>query len=207
MIKKILLLTILIAFTYSSNAQNISFGPVIGGVFYQSNNNNGHYQFVTNTNNNSLASSINFGAYLEYSFNEKIGLKNELTLNGKELIYQNENFVSPIVNFKFIDLSSNLKYDFGNEYRKGFYLLFGPRLSFMTKVPSNKNNLNGSFNKLNFGLQLGLGQRILKYVDLQGKVDYGLSPFFKSATDNSHKSSFFGAYISCNLDLERLINI
>lgn len=204
------LLIFFIAFTFSSKAQKISYGPVIGIVYYHSNNNNGTQQFLTVDNDNGLKSTINFGAYLEYQLNKRFGLKNQLTFHNKNLTYKlttvSYTNTSPTIDFTFFDLSSNLKYDFGNGYRKGFYLLFGPRFSFMAKEPSIEENIDGTFNKLNIGLQLGIGQRFLKFIDLQAKLDYGISPFFKSTLESSHNSSFFGAYLSCNLDLERIIN-
>ncbi len=193
--KKINLCLIFILFFANSQAQNLSYGALIGGNFYQSNNNNGSDQFLSDAN----PFAINLGGYLEYNFNKNIGVKTDLTFNKKELSFKNSN------NFKlnFIDISPNLKYDFGNEYRKGFYMIIGPRFSFLTNAEVDGNDASNIFNKTNIGLQLGLGQRIFNYIDIQGKFDYGLTPFFEN---NNNKSKFFGAYISLNVDLEKIIN-
>jgi opacity protein-like surface antigen len=193
--RKINLCLIFTLFFTISKAQNLSYGALIGGNFYQSNNDSSSNQFLSDAN----PFAINLGGYLEYNFNENIGVKTDLTFNKKELSYENS------TNFKlnFIDISPNLKYDFGNEYRKGFYMLIGPRFSFLTKAEVDGTDASDIFNKTNIGLQLGLGQRIFNYIDIQGKFDYGITPFFEN---DNNKSKFFGAYISLNVDLEKIIN-
>ena len=193
--KKINLCLIFILFFTNSQAQKLSYGALIGGNFYQSNNDSSSNQFLSDAN----PFAINLGGYLEYNFNENIGVKTDLTFNKKELSYENS------TNFKlnFIDVSPNLKYDFGNEYRKGFYMLIGPRFSFLTNAEVEGEDASDIFNKTNIGLQLGLGQRIFNYIDIQGKFDYGITPFFEN---ENNKSKFFGAYISLNVDLEKIIN-
>jgi hypothetical protein len=193
--KKINLCLILILFCTISKAQSLSYGVLIGGNFYQSNNNSSSNQFISDAN----PFAINLGGYLEYNFNKNLGIKTDLTFNKKELNFENtSNF-----NLNFIEITPNLKYDFGNEYRKGFYMLIGTRFSFLTNAEVENNDASDIFNKTNIGLQLGLGQRIFNYVDIQGKFDYGITPFFES---NNTKSKFFGAYISLNVDLEKIIN-
>ena len=193
--KTINLCLIFTLFFTISKAQNLSYGALVGGNFYHSNNDNSQNQFISDGN----TFAINLGGYLEYNFNENIGIKTELTINKKELSYENS------ANFKlnFIEISPNLKYDFGNEYRKGFYMLIGPRLSFLTKAEVEGSDATDIFKKTNIGLQLGLGQRIFKFIDVQGKFDYGVTPFFEK---DDNKSKFFGAYISLNVDLEKLLN-
>ena len=178
--KKINLCLIFILFFTNSQAQKLSYGALIGGNFYQSNNDSSSNQFLSDAN----PFAINLGGYLEYNFNENIGVKTDLTFNKKELSYENS------TNFKlnFIDISPNLKYDFGNEYRKGFYMLIGPRFSFLTNAEVEGEDASDIFNKTNIGLQLGLGQRIFNYIDIQGKFDYGITPFFEN---ENNKSKFF----------------
>lgn len=193
--KKINLCLIFILFFTNLQAQNLSYGPLIGGNFYQSNNDSSANQFISDAN----PFAINLGGYLEYNFNENIGIKTDLTFNKKELSYKSA------TNFRlnFIDVSPNFKYDFGNEYRKGFYIIVGPRFSFLTNAEVEGEDASDIFNKTNIGVQLGLGQRIFNYIDIQGKFDYGITPFFEI---ESNKSKFFGAYISLNVDLEKIIN-
>jgi opacity protein-like surface antigen len=188
-------LCLIILFSTFSKAQNLSYGVLIGGNFYQSNNNGSSNQFASDGN----PFALNLGGYLEYNFNENIGIKTEVTFNKKELKYED----SIDFGLNFIDISPNFKYDFGNEYRKGFYMLIGPRFSFLTKTEVEGSETDDILNKTNIGLQLGLGQRIFKFIDIQGKFDYGITPFFENG---NNKSKFFGTYISLNVDLEKMIN-
>ncbi len=193
--KNIKLCLLFIFFFTISKAQNLSYGVLLGGNFYQSNNDSSSNQF--NTDGTPIA--FNLGGYLEYNFTENIGIKTDLTFNKKELQFENT------TNFKlnFIDISPSLKYDFGHEYRKGFYMLIGPRFSLLTKATAEGADASDVFNKTSIGLQLGLGQRIFTYVDIQGKFDYGATAFYESATT---KSKLFGAYLSLNVDLEKMLN-
>lgn len=193
--KKTTFTLLFIVFTSFLQAQNLSYGALIGGNFYQSNNDNSTNQFGSDSN----PFALNLGGYAEYNFTNSIGIKTAVTLNKKELSYED------IADFKlnYIDIAPSFKYDFGSEYRKGFYMLIGPRISFLTSAKSDGNDASDLFNKTNIGLQLGLGQRIFKFIDIEGKFDYGITPFFENE-DNTSK--FFGAYISLNFDVEKLLN-
>ena len=58
-------------------------------------------------------------------------------------------------NFNSISNYTSFKYDFGTEYKKGFYMTLGPRFSFLIKTESDENS-EDTFENLNIGLQLGL---------------------------------------------------
>lgn len=194
--KKIILSSLFLLFFFISNAQNLSYGVLLGITTYDSNNNNNQSNFSSNPKQTIL----NLGGYVDFRFSNNIGLKTDVTFNQKELSLLNSS-----VNFKlnFIEISPNLKYDFGDEYRKGFYMLIGPRVSFLTSAKTEGVDATSLFNTTNIGLQLGLGYRIFKSIDLEGKFDYGVTPYIENKNDNS---KFFGTYISLNLDLERIIN-
>lgn len=189
----IILISTLTHFTYS---QDISYGVLLGGNFYQSDNNNGGNQLVTE--NNKFISTLNLGVYFEYGINDNIGIKSELTLNKKKVIYHKFDID---FEFEFIEFSPSFKYDFGVDYKKGFYMTLGPRFSLISKT---KYDYEDVFEKLNIGIQLGLGHRLMRFIDFQAKIDYGITPYFK--LDNGNKSKFFGAYLSLFIDLSELIN-
>lgn len=195
--KKIILSSLFLLFFFISNAQNLSYGVLLGITTYDSNNNNNNQ---SNFSSNPKQTILNLGGYVDFRFSNNIGLKTDVTFNQKELSLLNSS-----VNFKlnFIEISPNLKYDFGDEYRKGFYMLIGPRVSFLTSAKTEGVDATSLFNTTNIGLQLGLGYRIFKSIDLEGKFDYGVTPYIENKNDNS---KFFGTYISLNLDLERIIN-
>lgn len=195
--KKILCLLLLISL--SLNAQKkLSYGVLLGAIFYGPDNNNGKNTF--DTSNNSIT-SVNFGGYAEYNFNERIGIKTEVTLNKRDLVYFN---TKDLFKMNFVEIAPNLKYDFGHQYRKGFYMLLGPKVALMTKATLDGEDVKDAFKSTTVGAQLGFGYRIIKFIDLETKFDYGLTPFYK--LPNGNKSSFFGGYLSLNLDLEKLIN-
>lgn len=199
--KKAFFITFLFLVSNLIKAQNISYGPTIGYSFYEIGNNNGRNQFVTDENK-----TINFGAYLEYQFTDNLGLKTELIFNKKEAYYRSLSFSIPQdkFNFSFVEINPNLKYDFGKEYRRGFYMLLGPKISFLTKVILDNEDVKDDFETFIYGAQLGFGYRVFNFIDLQTKIEYDIAPFIKF--ENDRKSQFFGANISLNLDLERLIN-
>ncbi|MFC4738539.1 porin family protein [Flavobacterium ponti] len=199
--KKAIFITLVFLASNLIKAQNISYGPVIGYALYEIGNNNGRYHFVTDKNK-----TVNFGAYLEYQFTDNLGLKTELIFNKKEAYYESSSFTFPQdkFNFSFVEINPNLKYDFGQEYRKGFYMLLGPKISFLTKITLENEDVKDDFETFIYGGQLGFGYRIFKFIDLQTKIEYDIAPFIKF--DNDRKSQFFGANISLNLDLEQLIN-
>jgi len=199
--KKIIILIILFFSTFV-NAQEISYGVVLANSFYEVGNNNGTDSFEALNNN-----SLHIGVYGEYNFTEKIGIKTEINFNNKEVSYRaHGGGFSSYYEFelKYIEIASNFKYDFGQEYRKGFYMLAGPKFSMLTSAKSEGEDAKEAFESFNLGAQLGFGWRILKFTDLQAKIEYDITPFFK--TENDHRSVFFGGVVSLNIDLERIIN-
>lgn len=190
------LFTILFTCVVSAQ-QEFSYGVVLGNNFYTIENNNGTTTFETEDK----VSSFALGGYSEYNFTENIGIKVDILFSKKEFIYFPN---KQLFTMNFVDIAPNFKYDFGETYREGFYMLAGPKISLITNVKSEGEDVKDSFETLNFGAQLGFGWRILKFVDIQTKFDYELSPFFK--LNNGNKSNFFGAVISANIDLTRVFS-
>jgi hypothetical protein len=108
--KKINLCLVFLLFFAISKAQNLSYGPLLGGNFYQSNNDGSSNQFLSEAN----PFTLNLGGYLEYNFNNNLGIKTDITIHKKELNYEN----SLDFTLNYIDVSPSFKYDFGKEYRK-----------------------------------------------------------------------------------------
>ena len=194
--KKLLYIFAFLFTCYVSGQEEFSYGVVIGNSFYTIANNNG-----TNSMNTDDYSTITFGGYGEYNFTEKTGIKTEI------LFAKNIFFYYPTkqpFEMNILSIAPNFKYDFGETYRDGFYMLAGPKLAFITGVKSEWEDVKDSFETFNLGAQLGFGLRILKFIDIQTKLDYELTPFFK--LNNGNKSNFFGAVISVNIDLSRLLS-
>ncbi|WP_413997649.1 porin family protein [Flavobacterium sp. W1B] len=195
------LITILLLISLQSFCQELSYGIILGtnisGVWSTS----GLNQF----SDSKQIINPTMGGYIEYNFNNNLGIKTGLTLTKKQTEKQT-GYYSSLENFKlnYLEISPNLKYDFGNEYRKGFYMLLGPKIAFLTKA-KNSNGIDSKeiFENSTTGLQLGFGQRIFQIIDIETKLDYEFQPFSKS---NNVNNQFIGAYLTLNLDIETLVN-
>lgn len=198
-------ITILFFCNHSNmQAQKLSYGVILGGNIFndQSSNSGPNDVFFDSGNDDFMVPNI--GGYVEYELNTNMGVKLELTANSKtfEKGYANT-ALGEMYKLNFIDINPNFKYDFGSEYRKGFYMMLGPKFAILTKADFEGQNVTSEFEKVNIGLELGLGQRILKVIELEGKFDYGLTPFFKAS--GSTPSKLMGFYISLNVDIQRII--
>jgi len=184
------------------NAQEFSYGVVLGNSFFDAGNNNGSDRMHAKSYSQFLP-----GVYGEYNFNENIGIKADVFLTNKPVnyfkyisgyTYQSE------IDLKYFEFSTNLKYDFGNTYREGFYMLIGPKFNLLTKATSEGEDVKDSFESFYVSAQLGFGWRVFQFVDLQTKFEYDVMPFFK--TRNDHNSKFFGAIVSVNIDIEKMLS-
>lgn len=192
--KRIFLLTLLVSTL--ATAQRFSYGAIVGANFYEVMNNSGtisNFKQVGGT-------AANIGVYGEFNFTNKLGIKTEITFNKKEI----ERSISyDRFYFSIVEVAPSLKYDFGQEYRQGFYILMGPKFSLITKATSNGINVKDAFETTNVGLQFGVGRRFLEFFDIEGKVDYELTPFYKV---DGGQSDFFAFYLNLGVDLERVFN-
>lgn len=196
--RKIILILFILSFGFLE-AQEFSYGVVLKSSFYHVGNNNGVNQFSTESKG--LNTSLTFGGYGEFNFSNNLGVKTELTYLKREIIYSK---TEQLFTFSYFSIAPNFKYDFGDEYRQGFYMLVGPKISLMTSAKSEGEDVKESFENFLVGAQLGFGWRVFKYVDLETKFEYDLLPFFK--LDNGNQSKFFGITIGATVDLERIIS-
>jgi hypothetical protein len=194
--KKLLSFSFLLIFIFGT-AQDFSYGVVVGNSFYSIANNNGTNSFQTESTYTSFA----YGGYGEFNFTQNMGVKMDVLFSRNMFIYHpnKQEFT-----MKLVAVSPNFKYDFGEVYYKGFYMLAGPKFSFATSVESDGEEVNDDFNTFLFGAQLGFGWRILNYIDFQTKLEMDLTPFYKF--ENGNKSNFFGAIISVNVDLAKILS-
>ena len=139
MIKQLLFLICLFSLSIIK-AQEISYGIVLGANFYNDQSSRSGPNDVSFDSGNGDFIVPNFGAYIEYGINQNFGAKLEITANKKsfEKGFAN-NGLGEIYDLNFIDINPNFKYDFGSEYRKGFYMILGPKLAFLTKAEYNGN--------------------------------------------------------------------
>lgn len=204
--KKLILISTILLINLSIKAQEFSYGVLLGGDLYISGNNNSQNRFE----NGEGSLALNYGAYLEYGFNKNLGIKTEFTFNNKVVNYSQSIVGVGYISFKnnhklsFFEIAPSLKFDFGQEYRKGFYMLLGPKFSMMTSATYEGEDVINSFNKSITGFQLGFGTRIKEIVDFEIKLDGESTPFFETIYDR--KSNFLNIYFTLGVDLERLIN-
>jgi len=194
--RRILSITLLLI-TNLLTAQELSYGVVIGSNLYSIANNNGTNGFGTT---NSYY-TFTYGGYGEYNFTQNLGLKMDVLFSSNKFTYW-EN--SQEFSMNLVNVSPSFKYDFGEVYYKGFYMLVGPKFSIATNVESDVEEVYDDFNTFLFGAHLGFGWRILKYIDLQTKFEFDLTPFYKF--ENGNQSNFFGAVISVNVDIEKIVS-
>lgn len=191
--------TLIIAILFANSllkAQDFSYGLVFGNSFYGIDNNGGLY-----TMGHDDYSSLTYGAYGEYYFTENIAIKNDVLFSTNNFYYS---FTSQPFEMNFITIAPNLKYDFGEVKQEGFYMLLGPKFSFISSVNSKGIDVKNSFESFIHGVQLGFGYRIFKYIDLQTKLEYDLSPFFE--LENGSRSKFFAGVVTANIDLAKIFS-
>jgi hypothetical protein len=205
--RKFLLFASLI-FAATSLAQNLSYGVVIGMNYYNDQRSNGGPGDVFFDSGNDDFAILNLGGYLEYQFNANMGLKTSVTYNKKEFEkgFSNAN-LDEMYTLSYVDINPAFKYDFGQEYRRGFYMLLGPKFGVLVgdkvSAPDNPDANTDDFKPVYVNLDLGIGWRIFKFIEIEGKIDYGLTPFYK---DEYNGCKIFGGYVSVNVDLERILN-
>ena len=204
--KKLFSLLLLVLTANAAISQTLSYGILLGvNVSASASKESGSFlndggAAFTNSGNYVTPS---FGAYAEYNFTERWGVKTEVLLHKATL----EANYTPEGQLKLnmLEISPNVKFDFGNEYRKGTYLVFGPRITLINKISYESSEVDEDFTKTLIGLQLGTGTRILEYFDLQFKLNYDFTPFYENP-DNSNYDFFLGANLHLGIDIERLLH-
>ncbi len=205
-LRTILIISVFVLKFNVTNAQKLSYGVILGGNIYNDQSSNGGPNDVFFDSGNDKFIVPNLGGYAEYEFNTNLGLKLEVTANTKtfEKGFSNRD-LGEIYKLSFIDINPNLKFDFGKEYRKGFYMMLGPKIALLTKADFEGKNVRSDFESVNLGLELGLGQRILKFLEIEGKFDYGLTPFYKAIGSKPNKIT--GFYLSLNVDIQKIVEL
>lgn len=196
--KKILLLILLCVIPSITIAQTFSYGIMLG-INTSATASKG---FPTFTNNGNFFKS-SFGAYGEYNFTEKWGVKTELLFHNALL--KPTGIGSGQLKINMMELSPNVKFDFGNEYRKGAYLILGPKITLLNSISYEGNDVDENFNKTLIGIQTGIGGRMFQYFDLQFKLNYDFTSFYENPITNNN-DFFLGANLHLGIDVERLLN-
>lgn len=199
--KNILTICILLS-SFLIKAQDISYGVILGSSAYD-NEIKGYLEAGAGYD------VLHFGMYADYQINEKTGLKVNLTFgkNKDTRYYLSEPgsyIILDDIRYRKIEFQPHVKYDFKNQYNQGFYMLAGPRVSFVFNVENESGDKIEDFYKsTRFGGQLGFGTNISKYFNIEFIGDYGFSNFLK---DKTYKGTTLGGHLNLIMNLESLIN-
>jgi len=149
---------------------------------------------------------FNIGIYADFKLNNKFGVLTYLNYNNLketyyESIYSGSYVKTTELNNKIgvIQLNPNFKFNTKDEYEKGFYILLGPRISFI--ISSDKFD-KSFYNSTNYGVKLGFGKTIFNYLSYEFLFDYGFSDTIKSEI---LKSTTYNFSLNLSLDLKKMI--
>jgi len=196
--KKTILIVIINLCFIITNAQEISYGLVLGSNIKD-------IEVKGDLNAGSSYGLINFGGFFDYQLNQSLGVKSNL-LYSKTIDEYNSPGSFSTIEFKIATVQFHplIKFDTNKEYNKGFYLIGGPRFSFILNVKDEDGDKVEDFYKgTNFGAMFGFGVVFLKHFGFELIGDFGLSNML-DIEDN--KTTTAGAFANLTLNLESLIN-
>ncbi len=204
------LITLLFLFT-TLTAQEFSYGILLGGNFKDIEvEGEGLYAGSGYSAVNEPGVPINLGAYIDYPFTNSLGLKANIFYSKNKDEYQlavaqYESYDLDLIN-STLQFQPLVKFDVNKEYGKGFYLLAGPRISFVLDTYDARNNFDQEaedfYKSANFGGMFGFGFGIGEYIGFEVVGDYGLS----NLIDNDQfETTTAGAYANLYFDLSKLV--
>jgi len=185
-----------------SFAQEFSYGFLLGGVVKDiTTNEEGFKTYGSSTSPQITKFPLSIGLYGDYNFSENIGLLTNLFYSESADGY--ESYTSRKAS---INLQPLIKLDVSGDYSKGFYIVGGARSTFVLNrdlennwKPDEKDIVIKDFYKpINFGLNLGFGFSIGKYIGFQVIGDYGFAML------EEYKTNTIGAYGNIYVKLDQL---
>ncbi len=208
--KKIIVVFIFIISFFSINAQKISYGLNIGINGYDIDGKDK----ITSSDGFSF---FNFGVYLDLKLTNKLGVKGNITYSrereGVYAIYRTDRFGFPILEKIFsksklsnIHFYPLLKFDLDADYGKGFYLVGGPRISFIfsSKFEGVQNiNSNDFYKSTNAGIMIGFGTTFSKHFGFELIGDYLIT---NKINFENQKITNFGGFFNFTINLESILN-
>ncbi len=181
--KKLFTFYIIVLLGQITHSQNISYGLNLTNSIYQ------YIELKTPSVQGSLKGltsnlNFNYGGFLEYNFNEKIGLRGSLLYGKKEDNYYQYQFIT--LHVTTLQFNPVVKYAFGKNYDKGLYSFAGPRLTYVLKTENNGTEITDFYKKTNFGFQLGLGVNFLEYFAFEFGGFQGVPNFLESIDEKNY---------------------
>ncbi len=198
--KKLILLVAILAYSTTITAQNLTYGATLGTSFYDI---DGDARNISNSGELGKI-PINFGGFINYQLSDSYGIKTTVLFSLAEEDYDTRPIGGKLsVKKTLINLTPHFKFDTNGEYNKGFYLLAGPRLSFVINTENQDGiNLDNFYKSTTFGVQFGFGTDFLQHFSIELIGDYGLTDYL----DFDDSSNTAGAYFNFNVNLDSLLN-
>ncbi len=190
------LLLCTIIFCLSLNAQ-VEYGLKAG---------TGNYDVDTSTidSNGSFPLSLHIGGFVGLQFDESFGAVLNVAFNNSEESYGFRGSDQFDIKVNTIQVAGHLKFDVNKSYNEGFYLLLGPRISFLGKATDeNDQEVEDFYAKTRFAAQLGIGINFLQHFDFEVIGDYGLSNILN---DEDFEGNTAGGYALLTVNLESILN-
>lgn len=152
--KKVVLLTVVAVLGFvKMNAQEIKFGAKAGLNFaFINGDNSGNYDPTTD---------YHFGILAEIPISEKFSFQPELLYSGQ----------GSETNLKYLNIPLMGKY----YLTKGFSLEVGPKVGFLLSAKKGNQNKICLFNKVDFGVNFGLGYKFDNGLNFGARYNLGLS--------------------------------
>lgn len=207
--KNSILWIFLVCLTHTAvKAQEVSYGVLLGGswkeIKIEEDGLSGYWAY---SSFKYTAFPLDIGVYVDYGFDASFGIKTNLHY-GRTLHEYN---IEPGFNKLFllvdqITLQPMLKYDVNKEYGKGFYLLAGPRASFVISSKaddSEPRDTEGFYKGSNFGAGIGFGFTFSRTIGFEVMGDFGLSNLLDSS---EFKTTTRGVSGNFYVNLEPLFN-
>jgi hypothetical protein len=167
--KKILFVAVLTVFGIaSSNAQAIKFGAK-GGLNFASISGDNSKNFDTVT-------AFNFGLMTEISVSEKFSFQPELMYSG-----QGYSFGDKVAALDYLNIPLMGKF----YVTKGLSLEVGPQVGFLLSAKTDNTDIKGLFNKVDFGVNAGLGYKFENGLNFTTRYNFGLSDITSSNTSSN----------------------
>lgn len=197
--KKINLLLLLVVATLTAQAQQFSFGPVVGFNAYD-------IEIEGPIVGGSAVSGLNLGGYADYQLNKRFGVRGMLTYNTlkeNEYAYFDSNQYDVLFNdaeLKTLQLHGLLRLDVAGEYNKGFYVAGGFRMVNVLSAKTDSQDVAAFYKKSNFGGLLGFGVTIARNFGIELLADGTLG----STLESGDKAKNYGVYVNLTANLQRL---
>jgi len=163
--KKLLLTAYAVCGLLSINAQEVKVG-IKGGVNFSEIN-------WVDSQNKFRTSDFNAGFMAEISISEKIFIQPELLYSGQG---------GSSINLSYLNMPLIGKY----YVTKGLSIEAGPQIGYLLSAKTGDRNIKSSFNKFDFGANLGLGYKFNNRLNFGIRYNLGLLNINKINANNDH---------------------